>query len=81
MTAVEYGDDIIVVDAGIQFKTEDTPGIDYMLPNTKYLEQRKNKIKGLVITHGHLDHIGAIPFVMDLLGNPPIYTREFGAFL
>ena len=81
MTAVEYGDDIIVIDAGIQFKTEDTPGIDYILPNTKYLEQRKGKIRGLVITHGHLDHIGAIPFIMETLGNPPIYTREFGAYM
>jgi ribonuclease J len=81
MTAIEYGDDIIVIDAGLQFKTEDTPGIDYMLPNTKYLEQRKGKIRALVVTHGHLDHIGAIPFVMESLGNPPIYTREFGALL
>ncbi len=81
MTAVEYGDDIIVIDAGIQFKTEETPGIDYILPNTKYLEQRKGKIRGLVITHGHLDHVGAIPFIMEALGNPPIYTRQFGALL
>ena len=81
MTAIEYGEDIVVIDAGIQFKTDDTPGIDYMLPNTKYLEQRKGKIRGLVITHGHLDHIGAIPFVMEALGNCPIYTREFGALL
>ncbi len=81
MTAIEYGDDIIVVDAGIQFKTEDTPGIDYILPNTKYLEQRKGKIRALAITHGHLDHIGAIPFIMDALGNPPIYAREFAAIM
>jgi ribonuclease J len=81
MTVIEYNDDIIVIDAGIQFKTEETPGIDYMLPNTKYLETRKNKVKALVITHGHLDHIGAIPFIMESLGNPPIYTREFGALL
>ena len=81
MIAIEYGNEIIVIDAGIQFKTEDTPGIDYMLPNTKYLEQRKGKVKALVITHGHLDHIAAIPFVMEALGNPPIYTREFGALL
>ena len=53
MTAVEYGDDIIIIDAGLQFKTEDTPGIDFILPNTKYLEQRKGKIRGLVVTHGH----------------------------
>lgn len=81
MTVIEYNDDIVVIDAGIQFKTEETPGIDYMLPNTKYLETRKHKIKALVITHGHLDHIGAIPFIMENLGNPPIYTREFGALL
>jgi ribonuclease J len=81
MTAVEYKDDIIIIDAGIQFKTEDTPGIDYILPNTKYLESRKNKIRALVITHGHLDHIGGIPYLIEKLGNPPIYTREFGALL
>ncbi|MFH0755569.1 MAG: ribonuclease J [bacterium] len=81
MTVIEYGDDIIIIDAGIQFKTEETPGIDFILPNTKYLEQKKEKIKGLIITHGHLDHIGAIPFIMENLGNPPIYTREFGALL
>lgn len=81
MTVIEYKDEIIVIDAGIQFKTEETPGIDFMLPNTKYLETRKHKIKGLVITHGHLDHIGGIPYIIEALGNPPIYTREFGALL
>jgi ribonuclease J len=81
MTVVEYGNDIVVIDAGIQFKTEDTPGVDYILPNTKYLEDRKDRIRGIVITHGHLDHIGSLPFIIDRLGNPPIYTREFGALL
>ncbi|MDO8565173.1 MAG: ribonuclease J [bacterium] len=81
MTAIEYGDEIIVVDAGILFSDDDTPGIDYILPNVKYLEERKDKIKALVITHGHLDHIGGIPYLIGRLGNPPIYTREFGALL
>jgi mRNA degradation ribonuclease J1/J2 len=81
MMAIEYKNDIIVIDAGIQFKTEETPGIDYILPNTKYLEERRGKIRALVITHGHLDHIGAIPYLIERLGNPPIYTREFGALL
>lgn len=81
MTLVEYKDQIIVIDAGTRFSTVDTPGINYIIPNTKYLEERKDKIKALVITHGHLDHIGAIPFVIEKLGNPPIYTREFGAIL
>lgn len=76
MTMVEFGDDIVVIDAGFQFKEDDTPGIDYILPNTKYLEDRKEKIRGLFITHGHLDHIGGIPYIIDRIGYPPVYTRE-----
>lgn len=75
MTAIEFGDDIIVIDIGFQFKDENTPGIDYILPNTKYLEERKNKVRAVIITHGHLDHIGGIPYVMPRIGNPPLYTR------
>jgi ribonuclease J len=70
------GNDIIVIDAGFQFQEEDTPGIDYILPNTKYLEERKDKIRAVIITHGHLDHIGGIPYIMPRIGNPPIYTRN-----
>lgn len=81
MMMIEYKDDIIVIDAGIKFTDEETPGVDYILPNIKYLEEHKAKIRALVITHGHLDHIGGIPYVIDRLGNPPIYTREFGALL
>ncbi len=81
MTVIEYGNDILVVDAGIQFTDDDTPGVDYILPNIKYLEERKDRIRGIVITHGHLDHIGGIPYLITRLGNPPIYTREFGALL
>ena len=81
MTVIEFGNDIIVVDAGIQFTDDDTPGVDYILPNIKYLEERKDRIRALVITHGHLDHIGGIPYLITRLGNPPIYTREFGALL
>ena len=76
MTAVEFGNDIIVLDAGFQFKEEDTPGIDYILPNTKYLEERKDKIRAVIITHGHLDHVGGIPYIMDRIGNPPLYSRS-----
>jgi ribonuclease J len=75
MTVIEIGDDILIVDAGFQFRDEDTPGIDYILPNTKYLEERKEKIRGVLITHGHLDHIGGIPYIMYRIGNPPIYSR------
>lgn len=81
MTVIEYGEDIIVVDCGIQFTDAETPGIDYILPNIKYLEERKSHIKAVVITHGHLDHIGGIPYVMNRIGNPPIYTRQFGALM
>ena len=81
MTALEYGDDIIVVDAGIEFTGHDTPGVDFIIPNTKYLEDRKEKIRGLFITHGHLDHIGAIPYLIEKIGNPPIFSRQFGAMM
>ncbi len=81
MTAIEIGDDIIVVDAGMQFKTEDTPGIDYIIPNTTYLEERKDKIRGMFVTHGHLDHIGGIPLVMSRIGNPPLYSRNLSILL
>jgi glyoxylase-like metal-dependent hydrolase (beta-lactamase superfamily II) len=72
MTAIQYGDDIVVVDIGFQFKDDDTPGIDFILPNTKYLEERQDKIRAVLITHGHLDHIGGIPYIMPRIGNPPV---------
>jgi ribonuclease J len=75
MIVVEYRDDIIVIDMGFKFKEEDTPGVDYILPNTKYLEDRQDKIRAVIITHGHLDHIGGIPYIIGRIGNPPIYTR------
>ncbi len=81
MTAIEIGNDIIVVDAGMQFKTDDTPGIDYIIPNTTYLEERKDKIRAMIVTHGHLDHIGGIPLVMSRIGNPPIYSRNLSILL
>jgi ribonuclease J len=76
MTAIEFGNDIIVVDIGFQFRDENTPGIDYILPNTKYLEDRKDKVRAVIVTHGHLDHIGGIPYVMPRIGNPPLYSRN-----
>ena len=81
MTMVEFGDDIIVIDAGFQFREADTPGVDYIIPNTKYLEERREKIRGLFITHGHLDHIGGIPYVIDRIGYPPVYTRKLTAVM
>jgi len=81
MTVMEYNDDIIIVDMGLQFPEEDMLGIDYIIPNVSYLEDKVSKIKGIIITHGHYDHIGAISHLMNKLGNPPIYTGALTAGL
>lgn len=74
LTILEYKNDIIVIDMGFMFPDSDMPGVDYVIPDVSYLEQNKNKIRGVVITHGHLDHIGAIPYVYQKIGSPPIYS-------
>jgi ribonuclease J len=81
MSMVEYKDSIVIVDCGVQFTETHTPGIDFILPNTRYLEEHKHKIKGVLITHGHLDHIGAIPYIMPRIGNPQIYARLFTSLM
>src|SRR3989339_1454221 len=81
MTAIEIDDDIVVIDAGMHFSNEETPGVDYVIPNTTYLEERKEKIKALIITHGHLDHIGGVPLVLSRIGNPPVYSRNLSILL
>ncbi len=74
MTALECGDDIIIVDTGFGFGGGDNfPGIDYLIPDTTYLEQNKHKIRGLIYTHGHLDHIGGAPYILPKLGPIPIF--------
>ncbi|MEK7069296.1 MAG: ribonuclease J, partial [Patescibacteria group bacterium] len=81
MTAIEIGEDIIVIDAGMHFSNEETPGVDYVIPNTTYLEERKDKIRALFITHGHLDHIGGVPLVLSRIGNPPVYSRNLSILM
>ena len=74
MSYLEYKDEIVIMDMGFQFPEEDTPGIDYIIPNITSLLPKKENIRAVVITHGHMDHIGAIPYILGKLGNPPIYT-------
>ncbi len=76
MMALEYENDIIVMDLGFMFPGPDMPGIDYIIPDTKYLEERKHKIRAHLITHAHEDHVGGIPFILPKLP-APIYGAQF----
>jgi len=76
MTVFEYGRDIIIVDMGLQFPEEEMHGIDYIIPNADYLRGKEKNIRGVIITHGHYDHIGAIPHLIPKLGNPPLFATE-----
>ncbi len=76
MTVFEYGNDIVILDMGVQFPEEDMPGIDYIVPNTKYLEGKEKNIRAVIFSHGHLDHIGAAPILLEKLNNPMIVGRD-----
>lgn len=75
MTVFEYGNDIVILDMGLQFPEEDMPGVDYVIPNTEYLKGKEKNIKAVIFSHGHLDHIGAAPILLKKLGNPQIIGR------
>lgn len=75
MTALQYGDEIIVIDCGCTFPDSDMPGIDLVIPDDAYLLANKDKVKGIVLTHGHEDHIGALPYILKDL-NVPVYGTK-----
>ena len=81
MTLIECNREIIIIDMGLQFPEEDMPGIDYIIPNVSYLRDKIDWIKGVIITHGHYDHIGGIPHIMGEIGNPPMFTGKLTAGL
>lgn len=77
MTVFEYGSDIVILDMGIQFPEEDMPGVDYIVPDVSYLKGKEDRIRGVIFSHGHLDHIGAAPILLKQLNYPTILGRDF----
>ena len=73
---VQYGQDIVIIDLGLQFPEEDMPGVDYIVPDISYLKGKEKMIRAVIITHGHYDHIGAVPHLIPALGNPLIYASN-----
>ncbi len=81
MMALECGSDIVVIDAGLMFPSEEMLGVDLLIPDISYLLEKQRNIKGIIITHAHQDHIGALPYVLPRL-DLPIYTSRFsGKFI
>mgnify|MGYP001574650545 CR=1 FL=1 len=81
MTVFEYNDNIVILDMGLQFPEEDMPGVDYIIPDARYLRGKEKKIQGVILTHGHLDHIGAAPHLLPQLGWPTVYASKLTLLL
>jgi ribonuclease J len=75
-TLLEYGNDIIIIDLGLQFPDEDMPGVDYIIPNMSYVKGKEKNIRGVIFTHAHLDHIGAVSHIINTIGNPPMFATD-----
>ena len=75
MMALEFGDDIVVIDAGVLFLGEEIPGVDFAIPDITYLVQNKDRVRAILVTHGHEDHIGALPYVLAEL-DVPVYASR-----
>src|SRR5512143_1082525 len=73
MTVMEYGDDMVIIDAGLMFPEEDMLGIDFVIPDFTYILENREKVRGIVLSHGHEDHTGALPFLLKEL-NAPVYA-------
>jgi ribonuclease J len=76
MMVVEYDDEIIIIDVGVMFPDEEMYGVDLVIPDTTYLADKKHRIRGILITHGHEDHVGSLPYILPILDFPPIYATR-----
>ena len=81
LMVLEYNNEMLVIDSGLAFPSDDMPGIDIVIPDFTYLINNRQKIKAILITHGHEDHIGALPYLLRELPNVPVYASKLSVAL